>query len=288
MLPLVSIIPAFVINLDADKDRYERVKRQLDRQGLMATRVPAVDAKDKSLHQQFKKSAKPMCRLLCTNVMIAIYLSHRKIWSYMVENRIQRAMIFEDDIELRSVDLERDVNHLIDHCPLDMDILLLGCFFCRYKNNDYLSQIILKLSAQKKKEVEINDWIYKPMSWTGAHAYVLTLHGAEKLLSGLPSASFHVDVMMRNSTLKTYASKIPLVMQNTSGKGITSNTTGEFEYLSNWKIDHGTMGLSFMTNGALFEVFGIYVTLYRLILSILIISILFSVRHVKKSYIHLK
>jgi len=95
-------IPIFVINLEDNVPRYEDVKSQLDALNLSFERIDAVAGKLLSQAEitaiYDKQTNRKLHHRNLTVGEIGCYMSHRKIWQMMQEQKIERALILEDDI----------------------------------------------------------------------------------------------------------------------------------------------------------------------------------------------
>lgn len=98
-------IPIFVINLDRRPDRMRSIAGQLDRLGLEATRVPAVDARnltDDELRARVNSDGGHRLRAL-DRAEVACTLSHlRAMEMFLAAVDAPAALILEDDAELAS------------------------------------------------------------------------------------------------------------------------------------------------------------------------------------------
>ena len=96
-------IPIYVINLDRRPDRMRSIAGQLDRLGLEATRVPAVDARnltDDELRARADPDAGHRLRAL-DRAEVACTLSHlRAMEMFLAAAPAPAALILEDDAEL--------------------------------------------------------------------------------------------------------------------------------------------------------------------------------------------
>ena len=106
---------AFVINLEHDAPRRDHMQKQLDKIGLIAEFVPAVDGHtlsnfDRSVYDRAKALRIYGVEMMDTE--IGCYLSHYRLYERMVREDIDFALIMEDDIEI-SQNLPRIINDLI-------------------------------------------------------------------------------------------------------------------------------------------------------------------------------
>lgn len=267
-------IPILVLNLDRDVNKLNETKKRLAKHHLSFARFPAVNADAIKFDDS---TVTALCGAMCTNVMIAIFLSHRKMWQHIVDNNIEKAIIFEDDINILVDDFQSTFHNIWKETPNDVDILLLGCFICRHANNDFFSKMLMATVGFDRDEISVNDKIFKPKHFGGTHAYLVTYKGARKLLDVFKKATFHVDyVIARNPSIIVYASKEDIVTQDLSGK-VSSNTSLDSYLLSvDFPVDHGKVSSLFMLNMPLFQIGGIKVTsniLIHLIVIILVIIV---------------
>lgn len=246
-------IPSWVINLDSDVKRWDKVSQHLQDYGVQFQRMPAVNARGSEIDSY-------EANMFCTKVMIACFESHRACWKKIVEDNIAVATIFEDDVELTDSDFVRKRALVLQNTPSDADIILLGCFLCRYQDNDLFSKLFMTTRGLNRKEYVVNDYLYVPKSWSGTHAYCVTQKGARKLLEYFPFAQYHIDVMMDMCpSLVTYASRQVLAIQDLTGtQSHNSKTDAETQnpLVDSLKIDHGTMNFKFWYNMPILNIDG--------------------------------
>ena len=141
-------LPIFVINLDTDKNRWEFMKSQFDfLKATNVTRFSAVDMRKAdlntlykddrvSLYNKFTIQKKHRCdhKQIDTTGAIGSTLSHYSIWKKIIEENIDMAIIFEDDIRLMSNFFEI-INKEIKENG-NFDILNLGYMKNAYSNVD--------------------------------------------------------------------------------------------------------------------------------------------------------
>jgi glycosyl transferase family 25 len=273
-------VPILVINLEQDTDRLKKISQQLSN----FTRIDAIkgsDIKDRS------DIATDWCQKYCTASMIGCALSHIKSWLYIVEEKLPYAIVLEDDTMVCE-NFDMEVTKLLEKAPLNWDIILLGCFLCNEINNDYLSKLIMSIRAPFSKRKDIDRYFYIPQTWAGTHAYLLSFHGAQKLLKRHNKVSYHIDYVLSNfKDLKLYAVKNTLVTQSTTGKG--SHNSYYLPFLWKYKIDHQNLALDFVLTMPLFQVGSLRVHLWgilkSLILLVMICICLYYVFKRKKKYV---
>ena len=253
-----------VINMHQDKERLDKIERQLD-----VTRIEAVDGSKDDM-----SGTNMMCRYFCTNSMVGIYKSHLKCWQYIIDNNLDYAIILEDDVQVVP-DFQKRAQDLVDSTILQWDILLLGCFFCKIDKNDWLSRLYINSAYPKGKEEDINDLLYKPRGWSGAHAYLVSRQGAKNLLSKFKTVTFHVDYVLSHSYLDVFASKQLLATQNTSGVG--SYNAKEIPLFRGIKLDNKSVDLDFILTMPVGEVGGVKIHLWLVFKLLCVLMIIYLV-----------
>ena len=89
-------LPVYVISLDRDTKRWKEFQSDVvERIPNTVHRVAAVDAKAFAFDKS--KQASTVCNWICSETMVAIFQSHRKVWKRMVEEKVPAALICEDD-----------------------------------------------------------------------------------------------------------------------------------------------------------------------------------------------
>jgi len=175
-------LPIFVINLDTDKHRWDFMKYQFD--NLKATNVSRFSATDMrkidlnslykddrvSLYTKFTIQKKHRCdhKQIDTTGAIGCTLSHYSIWKKIIDENIDMAIIFEDDIRLMSNFFDV-VNQEMKQNNGKFDILNIG-----YMRNAYS---------------EVDDSIF----YFGTGCYVLTKKACEILCKYVFPIDTHVD-----------------------------------------------------------------------------------------------
>ena len=79
-----NIKETFLINMDKDITRLENVTKELNKHNISFTRIPGVNTKTMS-QSQLKNDVSMVCRNICTNGMIGCAMSHKSIYSRIVE-----------------------------------------------------------------------------------------------------------------------------------------------------------------------------------------------------------
>jgi GR25 family glycosyltransferase involved in LPS biosynthesis len=118
---------------------------------------------------------------------IAVYKSHTNLWKYIFDNRLQYALVFEDDViipETFLVELEKILENTID-LPENWDILFFG---------------ILRMMAKKTKYENFHRMLNKKGYNNGLHCYLMNLTSTKKLLKLITQvgAINQIDILLRD------------------------------------------------------------------------------------------
>jgi len=171
-------IPAFTINLDHRKDRWEQTQSELKKVGLISTRVSAVDASKPEFKKYYDGLPSPKRSLPET----ACSASHLKVLKQFLNTNEEYALIFEDDMTFSPNTTYEMLNNALNQSK-NLKLLLLGhCFTSQseYNNNGC------------------------PFIGAGlcAHAYVISREGAKDMLK-VYSIDEPIDVVMQKLCERT-------------------------------------------------------------------------------------
>ncbi len=161
-------IPIFLINLDRSTDRLEEFRHRLDDLNLSFERVPAVNSSEISEVDAEKLFNFRSGRLPLGKGEMGCYLSHRKVWQMIVQQKIEWAFVAEDDLHLENTSgFFSDTKWI----PGDADIVKAETARQR-----------VSLSTTLEASVDGHD-IRRLLSYHGGSAgYFVSLRGAEILL----------------------------------------------------------------------------------------------------------
>jgi len=209
------------INLNRRPDRRKNIEDQLKKIKLsnIAKRIEAVDGKNINLNkipnniitqegiQNAKKGDKIYINL--TVGAIGCALSHLLCYQHIINNKIEKCLILEDDV-LIDADILSKIKLMEDNkkIPPDFDILFLGCDSYQYYFN-YLLYISSPALYIIKKNTYDNEF-KKVGRFSGLYGYILTLNGAKKIMNknGLFPITKQIDYEMgklfKNNKLKAY------------------------------------------------------------------------------------
>jgi glycosyl transferase, family 25 len=164
--------PIFVINMAKAKDRMFSMKSQLDAQGLPFERIEAVDGSKLDVQQRREQYSDWWYRLFhgspMSNGNLGCTLSHRKIYKKIVDEKIEWAIILEDD------------------AVLDADFAgLIGDIEKHTRDFDMMQLYSFRLPTKQVRVV--GDTGLSVMRYANHHsstaAYALRNRGARKLLT---------------------------------------------------------------------------------------------------------
>lgn len=254
------------------------METQMINQGMDYEIINAVDG---SSYEKSKVSW--LCDKFCTNTMIGCMLSHIKCWEYIVEKDLDYALILEDDVKLQD-DVVKESKKLIDSVKNDTwDIILIGCFLCKYEDNDFVSKFIMKTGRlfEKAEDKPYNDVLYTPFTWSGTHSYIVSKEGAIKMLEKVKGkASYHVDYIISRFDIKTLAAIKKLAYQNADAE--ESHNASSMSFLNFKKLDHGDLDIDFIMTMPMMSIFNYKVNSIRVIYLVFIIILMIAIRFIKK------
>lgn len=174
----------FLINLARSTERLTHSTNQFKRQSLDFTRIEAIDGL--SLTQpQIDKNYSPILNKKkyhypLSKGQIGCYLSHRKAWQAIVDQKLDYALIFEDDFTLDH-SIHTAIKN-IERLPLDWQIIKLAAYQNRKR------PIVFKSSLGNNQELVIHK---KLMS--GCCATAVSFQGAMRLLESTKKFGRPVD-----------------------------------------------------------------------------------------------
>jgi len=176
--------PCFIINLERRPDRLQTSCFRVNQVGYKNIyRFEAVDGQDENqLKKEWANLNNPKINekdelFLINKGRQGCALTHIKLWKYIIDNNIEFATVFEDDIIFHKEWFTRSEEYM-KSTPTNFDILYLGCYL------DYMIQAYIYTA---------------PVYCT--HAYIITLEGAKKFLNLIlnnPDGIYTIDVMIIN------------------------------------------------------------------------------------------
>ena len=194
-----NYIGAYVINLEANKDRKEKFLEEWNDIDPKIKIVKAIDTRgnlwenykqhisEKAI-EDLKKTIKNKKRKLAESLSegaVGCYLSHLKCWRRFLEESTSKddyCLIFEDDSSIPK-DLIKTTDNIVERTKTKWGIILLGW----KATSQYLS---------------FNEDLLIPKSFWQLHAYLLSNFGARKLLELHDKVEMQVDAFMSNNIKK--------------------------------------------------------------------------------------
>lgn len=186
----IDTVPAFCITLERRADRWRRFQDQSGLDHLEVKRFLGVDGKtidvinDDRISTLTKRNitinARRSHEELDSVGGVGCALSHIAVWQWMVDNNQEVCLIFEDDAVVPPDFVER-ANKCIEKSnilkdPKKWDLWMLGGKW------EELTHI-----PTEPKAVRIGAFVL-------FHAYVMTLHGAKRLLKDVYPIHAHIDI----------------------------------------------------------------------------------------------
>lgn len=186
----IESVPAFCITLERRQDRWRRFQDQSGIDGLNVKRFLGVDGKTIDIRKDDRVA---LCtkRNILANIRrsheeldsvggVGCALSHIAVWQWMVDNNQEVCIVFEDDAVIPPNFIETANKCIQDSVilkdPKKWDMWLLGGKW------DALTKI-----PGEPKAVRVGEFVL-------FHAYVMTLHGAKRLLKDVYPIHSHIDL----------------------------------------------------------------------------------------------
>lgn len=249
------MINTYVINMSKDKDRLTAVKKSAKKYDIDFTRVDGVVIDDNSIKNSPYIS--DFMKKYGTKGMIGCFLAHKKVWEIIVNDKIDYAVILEDDIEFTS-QFKSTIKQIKDGInDLDFDILLLSSLIgCKNPKDYNFLDNVSKNFFKKRKYKYINEKYHIPEFFGGLQSYIITYESAKKLLKELSIVTYHVDLVLSASqNIKIMSLNQPIIKNSLENCDLSNNSTSHFlldKYFKNIFIDG--KNLSWMLNVSLIKV----------------------------------
>lgn len=176
--------PIFLINLDSSCERLALSQSRLERNNLSFTRISAINGTELS-EQEVKQH---YCETInetkyhktLTRGEIGCYLSHKKVWQKIIDEKIEYAIILEDDFEVVG-DIHKTIS-TINALSTSWDYIKLATYKSKTRNIAY-----------RRTMNDMNLVIYnKAMAGTCAQA--VSYQGAKNLLANSVKFGRPVDI----------------------------------------------------------------------------------------------
>lgn len=183
-------IPIFIVNLKRDTEKKEHMLELCKKNALKCQFIDAVyghDLEENYVEQvtDREKSMREYGQELSRGE-IGCTLSHVSIYKQMIEQNIENAVIFEDDIHLGEG--FSTVINSIDTFPKDWEVMLLGYY------SNVFTEMETKASFMYKNKVSgpYESVRLVQLSY-GTHGYMINIKGAKKLVKELTEIIKPID-----------------------------------------------------------------------------------------------
>jgi GR25 family glycosyltransferase involved in LPS biosynthesis len=210
----------YLINMDKDADRLEKVTKECDNVGIKFERFPGVKISDLS-QNILDKYIPEQTQKYGTNGMIGCGLSHLFVWQDAVQNNYKNILVLEDDVFFTD-DFNEYLINVMEEVPDDYDILYLG-----YRDTN----------CNPPKDSSLN-YIYKPNFPLLLHAYIVSNKGLKKLLNLITKVDEHIDwlIAYNINKLNIYVTKKKIA--NQLWKSSNNSNLKKFPKIINYYLDN--------------------------------------------------
>ena len=108
------MINIFIINLEKNKYNYIRTLNELAKCKYNNKYIHKYNGINEKNINLYKQNIHPFCKVLCTNKMIGIGLSHINLCKKLLKKKLKYALILEDDIKINyKMNLKKKLNKII-------------------------------------------------------------------------------------------------------------------------------------------------------------------------------
>jgi GR25 family glycosyltransferase involved in LPS biosynthesis len=208
----------YVINLDKDKCKYDKLSSSLNAKRIKHMRFSAIYGKN--INNQYDEHIVSYKNFIPKNIL-GCGLSHFFVCRDHFKKTDAPALIFEDDAVLLFKDKD-DINNVIDSAPHDWDIILL----CSYGITNYKSK----------------SWNTNRFSGSTI-AYIINKKGYNKWLGDDFKVDGHIDWNRMNKyakdkNFKVYKTPVAIVEPDSSNISSTSTNYSQYTQTFDKIIDH--------------------------------------------------
>jgi GR25 family glycosyltransferase involved in LPS biosynthesis len=249
----------------------EELLRNINNQGIKTKLIKGINGKELT-NEQIRNNTSFLYSYFGTKSAIGIAMSHIKVWKTFLNSKEEFAIICEDDMILVD-NFSKKLKLYMKFVPKDFDLLYLGCFGCNNSFN-FLSIVFALLGMTNDNSKKINKYINKPLVALGAHSYLISRKGAEKLIKLLDKKiNFHIDFLIHNLSKKklidSYSLSNRIAYQTSTDNEPSLNVSNTHplmfnKFLSHFYIDKKCK-LSYITTVSLFRVNNIDLTICSLL-----------------------
>jgi glycosyl transferase family 25 len=210
----MTVTPIFVVNLEKDKAKKQKIQKLCDKFNLEVEFICAVNGNDLTKTEidniyDKNNSLKNIDREL-TKGEIGCALSHRNIYQKMVDENINQAIILEDDARFNQN--FKTILKLVPKLPKDWHLLLLG--FDVYDLSKYFYKIKKTLSYTISIPLENADCTY---------GYLINKTGAKVLLKATKKLAMPIDCYTGDYHFNNVLTLDPKIITTDSASSSISN-----------------------------------------------------------------
>ncbi len=186
----------YVINLDKDVERLQKIDSQLQQLGISYERFPAIlGAKLPASDPRFSA----VCNSFCPPSLRGCAASHHTLWTTMLEKKYDAILILEDDAILSDT-IQEQVRHTLEKIPPDWDILYLGCgVFC--SESEAFDSAVQATLQMKPEHIESS--LHKVPGSVGAHGMIVRRSFVEKVQHLPIHTQIDGQILLWSKLLKT-------------------------------------------------------------------------------------
>jgi GR25 family glycosyltransferase involved in LPS biosynthesis len=212
----------YVINLDKDKDRLQRVDAQLRSNGITYERYPAVLGVTVGTHPALSQ----FCNRFCTDAMKGCALSHTNIWKEMIAEGHRAVLILEDDAQFTH-DFDTELAKVWSQVPDDFDIIYLGCGI-KCGDSGIVPTIVNKVLGHTPEPIDEN--ILSVKGSIGFYGYIISNKAARKLQTCpiYTHIDYQMELWINQYNLNAYSINPLLIHAKDDGNG--SNLSESFPH----------------------------------------------------------
>jgi len=260
----------FIVNMDKDIIRFNKVKSECDKFNIKFERFKAYDGNLLTTKEKNKYITK-FCKYFCSNSIIGCGISHIKIYENIIKNNYSNTLILEDDIYFTD-NFHQILNDALTELPNNYDILYLGSFGLSNIKSYYDYNNLFKIFNIFKNNTINNhqyNTIYKPEYALGTYGYIISYNGCKKILNIIKKLNYHIDftIAFNNNKLNIYGTKEKIIYQKNEDSN-NCNMLGFpriFNYYLNNIYDQNNIPYSYVFNITLLKLFNININLWLII-----------------------
>ena len=260
----------FVINMDKDKDRLDKIANALLKQNITFERMPGVPGKDIKNDKRLTE----FCNSVCGDSVKGCALSHRNIWDIAYERNYDAILVFEDDADIPE-DLSYKLQKIWDKRPANYDIISLG-IDCYGRENNNICSTLQDLTNNGPKN--INKEFIEIKGILGAHALIISRNAIQKLRSHKINGHIDLEITLWSNEEPYYFYAVDTfsIYQN-DDEGSNNSSMGGYPYLLNSILRRipisNTRGLDYLGNLSMFKIGFLKMTNFAVILFFVVLIV---------------